>query len=523
MNRHRVLSLVVIVGALLLPSAASAQSTGNIAGVVNDATGAIVPGVTVEATSPALIVARTVTTDGQGRYLVEALPAGTYKITFTLAGFRSVIREGIQLSTGFTASVNVELAVGSVAETVTVSGASPIVDVQNVRTQNVLPSEVLETLPTNKSMHGFASLTVGLKNEALFGKYDVGGNKTDSYGFLGVHGLTAEDGRVLQNGMTFNNMVGLGGGRSKQFFVNQMDVQEIQLEMGGMAADAETAGVQMNVIPKSGGNTFAGVANFDFTNGDLQANNLSDDLKARGLTTVTKLNKVYDYGGGFGGPIKRDKLWFYTAHRWWGSQEWAADKFYNLNEGGPIYAPDRSRQARTDFYQQDNSGRVKWAATDKQTLSFSLAKQHNCNCNLFVDFPDRSYESTVDYTYFGIWLGQATWVYPVTNRVMLQAGATNLRNMTQPNFQPEVTPTAIATRDFAKGGVWYNAPPGATSPLPPPAGNAALGKNTTTARGTSGFRCPTSPGRMTSRSGSSRSREYNRWGSRLSTERVLCP
>jgi hypothetical protein len=459
MNGHRALSLVVIVGALLLPGAASAQSTGSIAGLITDATGAILPGVTVEAASPALIErTRTVTTEAQGRYLIEALPAGTYTVTFTLAGFRTVVREGIQLSTGFTATVNTELTVGSVEETVTVTGASPLVDVQNVRTQNILQREVLDTLPTNRSMHGFASLTVGLKNEALFGKYDVGGNKTDSYGFIAVHGFSAEDGHMLYNGMPFNNQVGLGGGRSKQFFVNQMDVQEIQLEMGGMAADMDNAGVQMNVIPKTGGNMFAGQGNFEFANGDLQWNNLSDELRARGLTTVTQIKKVYDYGAGFGGPIKRDKLWFYTSHRWWGSQEWAADKYLNLNPGAPIFTPDLSRQAHSDFYQQENSGRVRWAATGKQTYTFSLHKQRNCNCNLFIDFPDRGYESTVDYTYYGIWLGQATWVYPVTNRLLLQAGATHLHNMTEPQFQPEVTSTAIATRDFARGGVWYNAP-----------------------------------------------------------------
>src|SRR5262245_45371485 len=108
---------------LLLPGAAWAQSTGNIAGLVTDATGAILPGVSVETSSPALIErTRTVTTDSQGRYLVEALPAGPYKVTFTIAGFRTVVREGIQLSTGFTATVNAELAVGSVEETVTVAG-----------------------------------------------------------------------------------------------------------------------------------------------------------------------------------------------------------------------------------------------------------------------------------------------------------------------------------------------------------------------------------------------------------------
>jgi hypothetical protein len=197
----------------------------------------------------------------------------------------------------------------------------------------------------------------------------------------------------------------------------------------------QTGGVQLNVVPQTGGNAFAGLANADYTNGALQSNNLSDTLRNRGLSTVTKLKKLYDYGAGFGGPLKRDKLWFYTSHRWWGSQEWAADKFYNKTQGAPIYTPDLSRPAHTDFYQQENSGRVKWQAAPKQTYTLSFHKQHNCNCNLFVDFPDRTIESTVNYTYFGIWMSQATWVYPATNRLLLQAGATHLHNQTHPDFQ----------------------------------------------------------------------------------------
>src|SRR5688500_9168622 len=163
--RSRLLVLFVVSGSILLPRLGWAQSatTGSIAGLVRDTTGAVLPGVTVEAASPALIEkVRTVVTDDQGQYKILDLRPGAYTVTFSLAGFTSVKREGIQLTTGFTAPANAELRVGSIAETVTVSGASPVVDVQNVRTQNVLSREVLDALPTGKTIQGWASLTLGV-------------------------------------------------------------------------------------------------------------------------------------------------------------------------------------------------------------------------------------------------------------------------------------------------------------------------------------------------------------------------
>ena len=206
MNTQRVVRFVGIGCALLLlPVAAWAQaSSGAIGGTVRDASGGVLPGVTVEASSPALIEkVRTAVTDSQGLYQIVDLRPGPYTVSFTLPGFSTLRREGVDIGAGFTATVNAEVAVGSVEETVTVSGASPVVDVQNVRNQAVLQRELLDTLPTNKSMHGFAALTVGLTSTASFGKYDVGGNKTDSYGFVTIHGLDANDGRMLYNGMTF--------------------------------------------------------------------------------------------------------------------------------------------------------------------------------------------------------------------------------------------------------------------------------------------------------------------------------
>ena len=148
---------------IFFPSASGAQTgTGSIAGTVRDATGAVLPGVTVEAFSPALIEkVRTGDTDASGQYKIIELPPGVYTVTFTLTGFSSVRREGIELTTGFTATVNTEMRVGSIAETVTVSGQSPIVDTQNVRQQAVMTRDVIDAIPTGKTYGNLGALVPG--------------------------------------------------------------------------------------------------------------------------------------------------------------------------------------------------------------------------------------------------------------------------------------------------------------------------------------------------------------------------
>jgi len=295
---------------------------------VKDTTGAVLPGVTVEAASPALIErVRTVVTDAQGQYKIVDLRPGTYTITFTLPGFATVKREGLELTTGFTAPANAELRVGSLEETVTVSGASPVVDVQNVRSQNVLSREVLDTIPTSRSISGYAALTVGITVPA--GLQDVGGNRSDQYGFMGIHGIRVVDGRQNQDGMRVNNMTYEGSGQYRQYIANQAGVQEIVLETAGMSAESQTGGVHMNIVPKDGGNTFNLYVNAAYSGKDLQNTNLTDDLRARGLTQAAKLKRASDFGVGLGGPIQRERLWFYTAHRWWRAEEYIPGNFYN--------------------------------------------------------------------------------------------------------------------------------------------------------------------------------------------------
>ena len=461
--------IVAVTGFLLLPGSAQAQSasTGSIAGVVRDTTGAVLPGVTVEAASPALIEkVRSVVTDQEGQYKILELRPGNYTVTFSLTGFSNVKREGIELTTGFTAAVNADMRVGSLEETITVSGASPVVDTQNVRTQNVLSRDLLDALPSAKSVPALGALTVGVSPTGTGGSgQDVGGNKGEQYAGLVVHGSRRDDGRFLYDGMRFNMTVTDGGGPSKHYFVNQNDVQEIVLETAGIAAESDTGGVIVNVVPKSGGNTFAGNFTLTGVNDKFQSSNLTDSLRARGLTNTAEVKKIYDVGGGFGGPLKTDKLWFYTAHRWWGSQEFAPGSFYNLTQGTPVYTPDPSRRGFTNYYEQDHTLRLTWQATRKHKVTVSDSIQKNCNCHLFVDNGLRSPEAAVDYTYFGVYLAQATWSYPATSKLLFQAGGTVLHNMTAPRSQPEVKPTDIAYIELSRN-FNYNAD---ASGLGPPA------------------------------------------------------
>jgi hypothetical protein len=419
-------------------------------------------GVTVEAASPALIEkVRTVATDGDGPYKIVDLRPGTYAVTFTLPGFSTVKREGVELTTGFTATVNAEMKVGSLQETVTVSGATPVVDIQNVRTQNVISREVFDSVPTAKSTPALAALTVGVSVTTGTGNsgQDVGGNKGEQRAGLSIHGSDPNDGRFLYDGMRFNMMSVNGGGPSKHYYVDQNDVQEMVLETSGMVAETDTGGVQVNVVPKAGGNTFAGNVTLTGANDSFQASNLTDSLRARGITNTNTLKKVYDVGGGFGGAIKKDKLWFYTSHRWWASQEYAPGSFYNKTQGTPVYTPDPDRRGNTDYLAESHTLRLTWQAAAKHKVTISDSVQRNCNCNLFVDIGTRAPEAAVDYTYFGINLAQATWSYPATNKLLFQAGATVLRNMTEPRSQPEVRPTDIAYIELSRN-FNYNADAG---------------------------------------------------------------
>ena len=267
----------------LLCTAAYGQQASGIAGTVRDASGGVLPGVSVEAASGALIErVRVAATDGEGRYNIVNLPPGTYAVTFTLQGFGSLRREGIVLTAGFTAPVNADLQVSTLSETITVSGETPLVDTQNVRRQTVLTSETLDVLPTSvKNPNALIGVTLGLSGIA-----DVGGIYATQVGgnFHGKGGT-----RTQFDGMSVQNMTGNAG-----YQLNPALVSEMTLQASGITAEGNAEGVLINMVPKDGGNLFAGTLSGLYTNSSLSGDNLNDDLRARGLSSVNRPLNVYD-------------------------------------------------------------------------------------------------------------------------------------------------------------------------------------------------------------------------------------
>ncbi len=310
--------------ALAVASTASAQSA--ITGVVSDDSGAIMPGVTVEVASPALIEqTRTAVTDAAGAYRITDLRPGTYKVTFTLPGFNTLVREGLDLPSEFVATVNAQMKVGGLEETITVSGASPVVDVASTMQRTVLSREQIESLPTGRSFQSLAA-TVPALAPAGSGRFDVGGASQMWQGTVVAYGSLQGDTALEVDGMSVMTL--LNSGSIAGVYHNQGAYQEMSYQVVAGSAESQTGGVRINMIPKEGGNRFG----FDFlamySNENFRSSNIDDDLKNRGLQSAGNLKEIWDYNGGFGGPIMRDRLWFYHSTRKWGTSNYIANQTF---------------------------------------------------------------------------------------------------------------------------------------------------------------------------------------------------
>jgi hypothetical protein len=446
--RRQVLSATFVLTLLAsaLPGTARAQQASGIAGIVRDVSGAVLPGVTVEASSPALIEkTRIVVTDGEGRYSVVGLVPGTYAVTFALQGFRTQRREGIELTAGFTAAVNADLQVGAIDETITVSGASPLVDTQNVRKQIVVSKDLLDALPiSTKSQNAVITLTPGLT-----GMSDVAGSYAVQLGGT-FHGKAGT--KVQLDGMSIQNMQANG---ATGYALNAGTVEEITVQTSGISAESTADGIVVNAIPKEGSNRFAGSVLGLYTNNDFGGSNLTSELRARGLNTTSETLKIYDDQFTIGGPIVKDKVWFFNSDRRWGNGVQDAGSFYNKTQGTPLYTPDFSRPAKRYQWYKSGAVRLTWQATPKNKISGFGDIQDACNCGSTtgVGIPPEA----ITYFYFRPQhLYQLTWNSPVTGKVLLEAGATWMVSHSDRWLPPGTTMNTISITDQALGFA-YNA------------------------------------------------------------------
>src|SRR5690242_10934097 len=412
MKRLALFSVFVGLALLLIPASAYAQAA--ITGVARDASGGVLPGVTVEAASPVLIEkVRSVVTDGTGQYRIVNLLPGTYSVTFSLPGFSTVKREGIELTGTFVATINGELKVGALEETITVTGETPIVDVQSAKVQQTVSKDVLAAIPTSRNAAGIQALIPGMSNATDSG--GINGSMTGGAG--SIHGGRGNDSRTYSDG---NNTGWAGGSAGGGNTPNIAGAQEVVLSTSGGLGEAETAGVILNVIPRDGGNNFSGQFSASGANGSMQGSNYTQSLQDQGLKTPSQLLKVYDVNPMGGGRIIRDKLWFYLTYRQTGGQRTVPGMWINKNAGNPnawTVDFDKTKPAFDDNLERNGIGRITWQVTPRNKVSAHWSEQYTAS-SIKGGGSGTVTPEAATYTLFQpSHINSASWSSPVSGRL----------------------------------------------------------------------------------------------------------
>jgi hypothetical protein len=451
----------------LLPAMVSAQS---IAGVVRDASGAVLPGVTVEATSPALIEkVRSAVTDGSGQFRLDSLSAGTYSVTYTLPGFSTVKRDAVQVQTGVTVTLNADLRVGGLQETITVTGETPVVDVQNsTRVQTVLSDEVLAALPASRGYGNLLTVSSGIQSNGT-----QSGGVNPGMIFFTSRGGRSNEGTVQIDGMNVGSA--FNGGGVAGFGYDTVNAQEVQLTVAGGLGEADRGGPQFNIVPKSGGNAFSGTFFSNLAGSWAQSNNVDDRLRLINIPSPTKIIRNWDTSFAMGGPIKRDRVWFYGTARTFGEYTDIAGRFGNLNAGDPTkwaYVADRSITSRTSNSRKIVAGRVTAQLSQRNKVSASFDKQMVCAGSSYAVDAEQCRVRGDDWVAvygFGTWSPESTmsqdgrdhimqfsYTAPLTNKLLLEAAASQFLsnwNPTTPSGALDQEPFIPVQEQSIAGGV----------------------------------------------------------------------
>jgi hypothetical protein len=312
MKKNIALSLFLLVFVFyFVPNAFAQTQTGNIVGQVMDEKGTPLPGVSVTIFSEALIAGKqsTVTTES-GNFRFIALPPGKYDITFSLQGFKPVERKGISITANFVATINVQLYPETLAEEVTVTAAAPVVDTKSTVLATNIDRNLLEKIPSGRDIWTVVEQAPGIIPD----RFNIGGTESAQQSSLSVHGATGQQ-QFSVNGLTLNWPGSNGAWTS--FYFDHDSFEEVQIITGGAPAEVSVGGVYMNLITKSGGNTLHGATTILYEPGKLQGNNVTPELKAKGIDKANPVDVIFDFNANLGGPIKKDKIWFFTSYRYY--------------------------------------------------------------------------------------------------------------------------------------------------------------------------------------------------------------
>jgi hypothetical protein len=462
---------------LSLPAAASAQ-TSAIAGTVKDTSGAVLPGVTVEASSPALIEkVRSAVTDGSGVFQITTLRPGVYTVTFTLPGFSVVKRENVELTSDFTATINTELRVGAVAETITVSAESPVVDTQSITTRTVMTREVLDAIPTGRNIQAVGIMIPGTTIAQGGGgalSRDVGGSGNLQQSPLQYRG--SPDTVQTIEGMRLNNLC--ANGAYSGVYWNDGSFQEISYVTGADSAEMGQGGIRVNMVPRDGGNAFHGVMQGNYAGESFASDNCGftaigqpcQRAELYGDTTynlnnklsnVSNIKKIYDFNPSLGGPIKRDKVWFYATYRYWGVDKTVADSFFDADPSPIKYAADFSRPGVDDGHIRSIAVRLTAQVSGKDKISYYHDDQNKVrgHWGIAAAIPPEASAIQATPTSF---VSVTKWTRTQSNRMLIEGGLSVYNQQYIEMYQPEVfassTPVkTIFDQSTAKfAGAWPN-------------------------------------------------------------------
>jgi Carboxypeptidase regulatory-like domain len=444
--RATVTCVALLVSFLLLPLEVFAQM-GALTGTVRDSSGAVLPGVTVEASSDVLIErARTAVTDGSGQYRIIDLRPGTYTLTFRLAGFQTLVREGVELIGSATLTIPAEMTVGNLQETISVTAESPIIDVQTARHEFVVRGDTINALPISR---GYGALLTTIPALMTSGTSEVVSSPTTpQMTFFTAHGGNSTEGRVYVDGMVVAAAFGGGGVSTSTYDIT--NANEVTITVAGGLGETETGGPSINIVPRSGGNTFQGSAFASGSGSSFRSDNVTDELRAIGIRHGPGIIKQWDVSGSYGGPIKRDRLWFYGTARNYSNMRGVEGVYANAVAGDASrwdYVLDDNVVSREADSRTIYSVRLTSQITERQQVAFSYQYEQRCDGSAALAstadacrgresnwvalgerglFGNSSPEAHSGYMDTWYKTTQATWSMPRSNRLLFDAGFSRL-------------------------------------------------------------------------------------------------